>query len=294
MAPLLSPEIARRGEVFSQGSSAQARRLRSSIQRLAATRGTTILVEGERGTWRTAHAAWVHARSGRATEPLACLPATTTRHFAEELVDGLRLAGRGTLVVEDVQELDPRAQALLASVLERRSWGPDEHPLEGRVIATASTDFDRAIDEGRVHGELAYRLNVLRLHVPPLRDRREDVAVLVELLGHLEHAPRPARRLAHELLERWSRESWPGNLRELEARVLGHGFATETAESTAVELESIPGLILPNGTLKAREESWIRSVLAAENGNRSRAARVLGIHRATLYNKLKEYGIHAD
>lgn len=309
MRKVLSNQIALRGELLSRGESAAARRLRTSIARLAETPHTTILVEGERGTWRIAHAARIHALSDRSSAPLVLLAPDPARSFPSQLTDALTEVGHGTLVLEEPLQLGPNDQALLARLLETRSWidaQGSERSLEARLVATTAAGFDDALDAGRVREDLAYRLNVLRLIVPALRDRIEDISDLLNSLGELESSPHPQPRLepglADDALEALGNHDWPGNLRELEA-VFGRAAALSKpgllearfllpAEALADDEDLAEHMLQPtDSSLRSREEHWIRQVLTTEGGNRSSAARVLGIHRATLHNKLKEYGI---
>lgn len=299
MHRVLSSQLALRGEVLSRGSSASAARLRSALARVAGTPGTTILLEGERGTRRDAFAAYVHSLSERAAEPAVLHTAGGDGDFARGLTLAAEAAGAGTLVLEGPERLTPSDQELLSHVLGRRTL-PKEYgegpPFEGRLIALTDAGFDEAVERGAVVEELAYRLNVLRIELPPLRLRLEDAPELLAGLAELEGAPnRPQRPDPAAFPGALADHRWPGNLRELEA-------AWALASARAGDRRVAPDDLIPGATepapshgdaLRSVEEAWIRRILAREDGNRSRAARVLGIHRATLHKKLREYAIDA-
>ncbi len=302
------------------GTSTPLRHLLEALGRVAATPRTTVLITGEPGSGREAVARAIHQSSARRVRPFAmvrCADGDRKRLEAEmfgpprrpEPRPGLleRVRG-GTLYLHEVAELGPRLQTRLAELLEERSLrsGQDELEFDVRVIASTSRDLAGGVEEGRFREDLYYRLNVLSLAVPPLRERREDVPLLARrfLAQICAKVGRPSPGFAQGTLERLTAESWPGNVRQL-WNALERGVLSEAGRPLGPAELGLPGeeplppaeapqadsLPLSDRSLRAVEEALIRRVLLESGGNRSRAARVLGINRTTLYNKLRAYGI---
>jgi DNA-binding NtrC family response regulator len=259
----------------------------------------------------------VHARSARRGGPLAELLAGSRPDVdeAEALGPGgdrMQRAEGGTLAVHEVGRLGPLAQGALLRALDERSG--EEGTADVRLVATTSLDLERLAQAGRFRDELLYRLNVLALAAPTLDERREDLAELARtLLEQVVGPGRPAPRLGAPALEVLRGRSWPGGLAQLRgtletalragpaAAVLGPepldaGAATAPSEaSPASGDQTLAGagvsVHLPDRTLRSAEEALIRRVLAETEGNKLRSAEILGIHRTTLYHKLREYGL---
>lgn len=290
-------------------------RLVERVAGASAGSAATVLVTGERGAEAESLARAIHmsgamsgalsggtsggtsgamsgATSGeRAAAPFVALPPAAD---AGELADGLVAADGGTLFLPALDELDDAAQAALARFLElrraRRGAGP-ERALDVRVVAATAADLAARAAAGAFSEDLLYRVNVLAVRVPPLRERRAEVAALVQAL--LDAEPGPRRRLHPDAAARLAARDWPGNARELVAVV-----AAAAARSASLELGAeLFGADVPSGaadalplgdrSLRAVERELIRRVLIESGGNRTRAARVLGIDRQTLYNKLR-------
>lgn len=313
----------RQARIAITGRSGAASRLRDQVQRIADNPRSTVLVTGERGVEKELVARAIHSLSTRAAGPfrvLDCLAPAPPRFEAALLGSGrgegrLAQTGSGTLLLREVTALGPDEQAALVPLLRDRRWksatSGTDRALEARLIASTGGDLERLVEEGRFLEDLFYRLNVLTIRVPPLRDRIEDLPVLARSLLQEESgrsAPRPPE-LAVATLEALASYPWPGNLRELRltlarAALLAPG-ATILPEHLALDLGALPGTLpgapspaegadasLPaTRSLRHLEEGLIRRVLEEQEGNRSRAARVLGIHRSTLYNKLRQYRI---
>jgi DNA-binding NtrC family response regulator len=255
----------------------------------------------------------VHARSARAAGPLVERSAGSRPDVedAEALAPGgapLQQAEGGTLVIHEVACLGPLAQQALHRVLDER--GGEEGSPDVRLVATTHVDLQEEVRSGRFREELLYRLNVLSLPVPALSERLDDLAelgraCLEQLAGPQGQVP----RLGADALEVLRSRAWPGGLAELRRALeaalsvgrapsvlgpehldpVGRGPSEEPGAGT---LEG-PGLHLhlSERTLRAAEEALIRRVLAETEGNKLRSAEILGIHRTTLYHKLRDYGI---
>ncbi len=294
------------------GSSPGTVRVRELVARAAGAR-SPVLVTGETGTGKTLVARAIH-QAGDGDRPFvavncAALPpelveselfgsergaftgATQTREGLFELADG------GTLFLDEVFELAPAIQAKLLTVLDdgqiRRVGGARSRKVDARVIAATNADPEAAVRAGTLRADLYYRLNVIRIAVPPLRERREEISVLSEQLLRRLSAGRDTR-LAPGELERLADYPWPGNARELR-NVLERALVLQapeplrpsellaaTATATAARPES--------AALADIERRHILATLEATGGNRSMAARELGVSIATLRRKLREYG----
>jgi two-component system response regulator AtoC len=296
-----------------------------TIERAAEFKAT-VLLTGESGTGKEVLARAIHAQSPRRDEafvavncgaiPEALLESELFGHVkgaftgADRTRRGLFVeADGGTLFLDEVGELPPALQVKLLRVLQEEEVRPvgdsKSRRVDVRVLAATARDLEAEIAAGRFREDLFYRLNVLRVHVPALRERREDVPLLVD--HFLEHfrttLGRPVRGIADDALARLVAHPWPGNVRELEnvierAVILARGDRVTVRELPTNVVHPDPGAeAAATGDLslrrarRAAEIEAIRAALRATNGNRTHAARVLEIsHRALLY-KLKEYGI---
>jgi two-component system response regulator HydG len=213
----------------------------------------------------------------------------------------------GTFFLDEVGEMSPAIQVKLLRAIQEREVIPvgatEPIPVDVRIIAATNRELEEEIRRGAFRSDLYYRLNVITLHLPPLRDRPEDVPILSEyFLGRFSatrgHAPSP---LAPEAIEALQRYDWPGNVRELEnalerAVVLtGEGEiqvgALPARLSEAAARPLVADHLPPNPTLEIIERAYIHWVLQSEGGNKTRAAEVLGIDPSTLYRKLGRYGM---
>ena len=286
--------------------------------RVAAT-DANLLVTGESGAGKDALAVFVHAMSKRAMGPFvkidcAALPSELLEAelfgYERGAFTGasaakpgrLEAAHKGTLVLDEIAHLSREAQAKLLRVIERREFerlgGRRTVRVDARLAALTNVDLDDAVRRRAFREDLFYRLNVVRIHVPPLRERREDVAPLAEkfLADYAAKHGRPARRFDAEALAALAAYDFPGNVREL-ANVVER--AVIVAEGERVGAEELPEAVSAAAgaarrsrrpTLAELEADYIREVLAATRGNKSEAARVLGISRKNLYEKLARQG----
>jgi DNA-binding NtrC family response regulator len=300
------------------GSSPGIRRAREQVATVAPTRAS-VLVQGEPGTGKGMVTRALHAGSARSDGPFARLECggLPAELFEGELcgveaVDGraarpgrLERAEGGTLVLAGVDALPPRAQVLLLRLLQEREYervgGTRTLRADVRVLATTSADLDAAVREGRFREDLLWRLAVVRIALPPLRERREDIPLLVQqLLLDLarEHGRRP-RKLTRGAMERLAAQPWPGNVAELK-HVL-EGVLVTARGRGPVDVSALPGPLRVPGaagdrpevsvgmTMAEAERALIEATLRHTGGDKRRAAAMLGIGLRTLYRKLDGY-----
>ena len=286
-----------------------------------------VLITGESGTGKELVARTIHQLSPRCDRPFvaincSAIPETLMESeifghergaftgAVERRAGCFELAQDGTLLLDEIGEMPAATQAKLLRVLEdsrvRRLGSKAEIEVDVRVLAATNKNPEEAVSKGELRNDLYYRLNVFHLHLPPLRERLEDLPRLTEALLadlNLKHQRRVARA-APAVLERLHNYSWPGNVRELRnilerALVVAPGEQIETAHlppdfglsKLAVGVSPDGGLHIPVGTTVAEaEKQLILKTLAAHNNNKTRAAEVLGISLKTMHNKLKEYG----
>ncbi len=290
----------------------------------AARLDTTILITGESGTGKDVLARHAHAHSARSQEPIitincGALPETLfeSEFFGHErgsftgaanLKRGLiETADGGTLFLDEIGDLPITVQVKLLHLLEhgtfRRIGSTREHEADVRIIAATNRNLLEDVDAGRFRADLFYRLNVISLHVPPLRERPEDVAVLAEhfLGSYRQRFNRPTLECAPEAVQALETHHWPGNIRELRNSI---ERAVALAAGESIEPEDLftrpvtrpqPAVIAPKDapesftTLEEVERRYILRALNAMGQNRDRTATMLGITARTLYRKLQEY-----
>ncbi|MDP2479923.1 MAG: sigma-54 dependent transcriptional regulator [Candidatus Palauibacterales bacterium] len=287
---------------------------------------STILIRGESGTGKEIFARYIHDLSPRsqgrflsincAALPESLLESELFGHVKGSFTGAVKdkeglfvAAGGGSFFLDEVGEMAPSTQVKLLRVLQQREVVPvgatRPVPVDVRLIAATNRDLERDIETGRFRRDLYYRLNVIALELPPLRERTEDVPLLAEhFLERLAAEQRIERKkLSKDASELLAGYRWAGNVRELEnvierAVVLTDG-ATIKPEAFPERLREEPVEPLvrdeppPNPTLEVIEQAYIAHVLKAEGGNKTRAAEVLGIDPSTLYRKINRYGIEA-
>jgi two-component system response regulator HydG len=302
------------------GSSPAMTEVREQVRRLAAT-DCTVLISGESGTGKELVARALHSASLRRQAPYVPLNcAAIPGHLLESEMfghakgaftgatstrDGLvAAAAEGTLFLDEIGTMPLELQPKLLRTLQQRTWravgGTQERTMEARIIAATNTDLASAVARGAFRKDLFYRLDVASIHLPPLRDRAEDVG---ELFRHFLSTGARGRAIevSEEAVQRLTSYAWPGNVRELQNCVLA-GLAL-TRDDGRIGFEELPSRIRKDrafrkspptsGTysLGAVERAHIESVLMALAGNKAKAATVLGIDRSTLYRKLRRYGL---
>src|SRR5207253_173002 len=218
-------------------------------------------------------------------------------------------ATKGTFFLDEIGETTPATQVKLLRALQHREVIPvgstEAVAVDTRVVAATNRDLDEEIRAGGFRSDLYYRLNVIALHLPPLRQRADDIPVLVEHFLHRisELRAEPLKALAPGTMEVLQEYQWPGNVRELENALERAAILTTGSEITVASLPErvsqrkaeplVSARTPPNPTLEAVERAYILWVLQSEGGNKSRAAEVLGIDPSTLYRKLSRYGVEA-
>jgi two-component system response regulator AtoC len=303
------------------GESESTRRLREVIGQLARSEAHTILVHGESGTGKELVAKGLHYESARRNSPFMevnCAAITETLFESEifghekgAFTDAratkkglMELADRGTLFLDEVGEITLSSQAKLLRCLQERSFkrvgGTRDIKVDVRVIAATNRSLDAMVKEGTFREDLFYRLNVIPIAIPPLRERKEDILPLAR------HFLAEANRTFHKLVKRFAPDTevlllgyaWPGNVRELK-NLVERLVILSTGES--IDAHHMPpqfsrlseGRIAEDApsearTLAAIEKAYIIKVMQQSNGNKSEAAKILGITRQTLRKKLTE------
>lgn len=314
------------------GLVARSARMRGVVdlaQRIAQV-DATVVITGESGSGKERIAQLVHAESTRATGPFI---AVNCGAIAEGLLESelfghkrgaftgatqdrpglFEASSGGTLLLDEIGEVPPAMQVKLLRVLQerevRRVGENKERPIDVRVLAATNKDLGACVADGSFREDLYYRLRVVELHVPALRDRREDILPLARILL-IDAALRMAREIdgfSPQVADQLVRYPWPGNVRELE-NVMERAAAL--ARGRRVELEDLPeevreAALPPTGgatsstpigagpvqPLREIEKAYIISALKKNDGNQTRTAKQLSIGSATLYRKLKAYGL---
>ena len=276
---------------------------------------TTVLITGESGTGKELVARAIHATSSRRYNPMVvvncgALPEgiLESELFGHEAgaFTGARArhkgkfeaAEGGTVFLDEIGEVSPKVQVELLRVLEEKAvtrlGGNTPVPVDFRVIVATNRELQAAIRAGEFRDDLYWRLNVVNIHIPPLRERPDDISLLAEhfLARFTQAMNRKPMRLSPEALDAMIAYPWPGNVRELQnaverAVVVGQGEAVRTEDLPLRVTETVNGD--GPGSLSEAERVHIRSVLDASGWNISRAARILEIDRVTLYNKIRKY-----
>ncbi len=288
------------------------------LAKTAARSPSTVLVLGESGTGKELLARAIHAESPRHAKPfvaVSCAALTETLLESELFgyekgaftgANGRRegkfeAADGGTLFLDEIGDISPKLQLDLLRVLEERKvtrvGGTQALPVDVRIIAATNRDLRRAVDEGRFRQDLFYRLNVITITLVPLRDRKEDIPLLVDrILEQLSsELKRDVEEVSPEAMAILLAHSWPGNVRELRnvlerAIVVADGPILRPAHLglTLREGETPPA---HPASLEEIERQHIASVLHQTGGNVTQAARILDIDRVTLYAKIRKYGL---
>jgi DNA-binding NtrC family response regulator len=305
------------------GTSALSQRLIERARQVART-DADILVEAESGTGKELLARFIHRSSPRSQRPFV---AVNCAGFPDTLLESelfghvrgaftgamtskagkFELANGGTLLLDEIGDMPLGLQPKLLRVLQEREVDRlgDTHPVhvDVRVIATTNRPLAAMVAEGKFRADLFYRLNVIPLSLPPLRERREDIP---ELVDHFLRKYAPAShsnvvRLSPELLDRLQKYDWPGNVRELE-NFIRRALVLSPSSVAGLELMSDADFqngtpaadeIEPGLTLRELERTLLEKTLEATGGNRTRAAGMLGVSLRTVRNKVREYGLPA-
>jgi DNA-binding NtrC family response regulator len=278
----------------------------------------TVLITGETGTGKELVARAIHTQSPRCYAPFIAINCGAfTDHLLESELFGhekgaftdaktakkgrLEMANAGTLFLDEVGDISMKMQIDLLRVLETHEFtrvgGTVTLRSDFRVIAATNQDLQEAISRKTFRSDLFYRLNVVHLEVPPLRERPEDIPLLAQhfLYCYATETNKKIDSIHPEALEALRRYPWPGNVRELENAI---ERAVVVGKGRQIQLKDLPFAITLGGaaemeklSLEEMERDHIARVLAIEAGNLSNVARILGINRSTLYAKIKKYGL---
>lgn len=293
---------------------------------MAAPSSASVLITGETGSGKEVVARTIHKLSPRAGAPFvaincSAIPETLMESeifghergaftgAAERRIGCFELADGGTLLLDEIGEMPAPTQAKLLRVLEdrkvRRLGSKTETPVDVRVLAATNKDPEVAVADGHLRQDLYFRLNVFHIHLPPLRDHKDDIPLLAEHILRDINAKhgKNVRGIGAEVLDIFMSHTWPGNIRELR-NILER--AAIMSEKDLISRSSLPGefgklpakgpsdlsgIKFPIGTtVDAMERELILQTLQATGNNKTRAAELLGVSLKTLHNKLKEYG----
>ncbi len=303
------------------GRSPQMKRVFELVQKVAPTRAS-VLITGESGTGKELIADAIHALSPRKDGPLIKVHCAA---LAESLLESelfghekgsftgaqarkrgrFELAHEGSLFLDEIGEIDQNVQIKILRVLQEKRFervgGEETLEVDVRIIAATNRDLRAEIEKGSFREDLYYRLNVINIHVPPLRERKDDIPLLAAafLKEAAEDNGKQLTGFDAKALTALYGHPWPGNVRELRNAIES---AVVMSKGPLLSLEDLPPSVqsqgeagyvrIPLGSrLDEAERILIRDTLAANGGNKSRTADVLGIGRKTLYDKLEQYGI---
>ncbi len=294
------------------GSSSAMVEIYKTVSRVAPT-DATVLIEGETGTGKELVARMIHRNSPRVAQtfaPVDCASITPTLLESElfgalkgsytgadrDRVGVLESAHRGTVFLDEIGDIELGIQVKLLRFLQEREVRPvgasRSKPVDVRVIAATNRTLQKMVDEGKFREDLWFRINVVRITIPPLRDRRGDIPLLARFYVN-KYNERYGRevKLMESAVRAMEECGWPGNVRQLQHLIerlviLVQGSRIDD-EAVRDALESMDARERPSETLAEAETEQIRRVLAATGGNKSRAAQILGIERKTLYRKLE-------
>jgi len=309
------------------GESPSIQAMRGTIERLAAT-DLPVLVTGESGTGKEVAAQALHYRGPRSGHPfIAVNCAALTETLLESELFGhekgaftdahathigkFELAQGGTLFLDEIGDMSPGGQAKLLRVLEQkvitRVGGTQSIPVNVRVVAATNANLTEMVREKKFRQDLYYRLSVVTVEIPPLRDRPEDVMPLAEhfLARFCRQANRPKLHISDEARKRIQGHTWPGNVRELRnlmerVAFLSAGKSVEASDLAFIlspQKDSFQDLADGYGLAEATDrfqQEYIKRAIKRVQSNMSEAARVLGLHRSNLYRKMRQLGMEVD
>jgi DNA-binding NtrC family response regulator len=285
---------------------------------LVAPKETTVLIEGETGTGKELLARMLHRYSRRSDQPFLAVDcgAIAPTLIESELFGAVRgaytgsdrdrvgifeAANRGTVFLDEIGEVDQSFQLKLLRFLQEREIRPVGSPrsrqIDVRVVAATNRDLHKQVQDGKFREDLWYRLAVIRIKMPPLRERHGDVPLLAQhFVERSNQRFGTASRLTESGLKTLNEYTWPGNIRQLQHLIERLCILTPGGRIDEFAVREAIASMQPddvsNETLADTEADQIRKVLAAAGGNKSRAAKILGIERKTLYRKLERMGLH--
>jgi two-component system response regulator AtoC len=298
-------------------ASERIRALLRQAEQVAAT-NAAVLITGESGTGKEVIARAIHHHSARCSKSWVDINCTA---LPENLVESelfghergafsgadstkaglFEMAHEGTLFLDEIGDLDPRAQVKLLRILDGapyyRLGGVKKVQVDVRLVTATNQDLKTAAEQGRFRFDLYHRLSQVRLFVPPLRERREDI---FPLAMHFIERQRPGLRISHEAVQTLEAYPWPGNVRELRNVVIGAAVFAQGAEITVKDLpeelsqDTYASSLANLSLLGEAERDAIAHVLEQTGGHQERAAQTLGISRRTLQRKIKSYGLRVE
>jgi len=314
------------------GASARFREVLEQAARVAPT-ATSVLLLGESGTGKEVLARFIHRASARDRGPFVAVNcAALPEHLLEAELFGyergaftgatqskpgqLEVAAGGTLFLDEIGEMSPASQAKLLRVLQEREFqrlgGTRVQKADVRIIAATNRHLERAIANGQFREDLFYRLNVFPIHLPALRDRRDDVLPLTEafLAAICRELGRPALGVSKDARQRLLDHHWPGNARELRNALERAGILCDGGVITTAHLSLMAAPALPAGratepaagpsvaalpasaeALESMERAMIERALVEARYNKSKAAKAVGLTRRMFYVRLRRYGL---
>ena len=322
--PVISSEAEKSGMFW--GDSKPMAAIRKTLDKIAPT-DATVLITGENGTGKDVLAKEIHAHSLRSDKPMVAVDAgaITETLFESELFGHVKgaftdahadhagkfeQADGGTLFLDEIGNIPLHLQAKLLRAIQNRSivrvGGTEAKPVNIRLICATNMDLEALVREGRFREDLYYRINTVHIALPPLRERKEDIAPLAQLFLERFAAKyhRPLTGLTPEAAAALESGWWSGNIRELQnciekAVILSEGTVL-TGKDIQLDTRSGPGVtndsgvkpsVMPGLTGHLSEEAQVREAMQRAGGNISAAAKLLGVSRPTLYAKLKKYDI---
>jgi transcriptional regulator with GAF, ATPase, and Fis domain len=301
------------------------------VERVAPT-NSTVLLGGESGVGKDLIARAIHEHSQRASGPFIKINSTA---IPETLLESelfgyekgafsgasgtkpgkFELADKGTLFLDEIGDVPAAIQVKLLRVLQDREFerlgGTKTHKVDVRLVAATNRDLRAALEEGTFREDLYYRLNVVAIDIPPLRDHKEDIPALANffLERYARESAKPVTSITPEAMKKLMNYHWPGNVRELQNIIergvtLSFAPSSETAQGTMLDAADIylddpsarpsagtPHVLPPGMTLEQWEDETIREALRRANGNKSQAARALGLSRNALRYRLSKLGV---
>lgn len=314
------------------GRSAAMQRIYETIQTVAKT-DLTVLITGESGTGKDGTARAIHALSKRKMQPYVAVNCPTIpenileselfgfkkgafTHATSNKAGLFQEANRGTIFLDEIGDISPAIQAKLLRVIQEKEFKPlgdtKSVQVDVRIVASTNQDLADKIARREFREDLFYRLNVLPIELPPLRDRREDIPLITShlLARHCAKLDQPLKRPSPQLRDYLASDSWPGNVRELENCLIqgimfsggeeitpadiGQQESTPKAASSKAEMTGLPYKEAKDQTLKRFNQTFIGDLLATHKGNVTHAAKACGLERQALQQIMRRYDIQAD
>ncbi len=301
------------------GRSESMQKIKLLIERVA-TKDVPVLISGESGTGKELVARAIHQKSSRSDKPLVAMNcAALPENLVESELFGhekgaftgahcqkkgkFEFADGGTLFLDEIGDMSLSTQAKLLRVLQENTFqrigGNKTITVDVRVVAATNKDLSEEIRQGTFREDLYYRINVVQIDIPPLRERIEDMPILAEyfLNKYSDFYGKNIQKIKDTALERLMKYEFPGNIRELQ-NLIERAVIMEQGEELSMDFIPISPLITEakntqdtNGTLEELEKEYIKRVIHQVNYNKSKAARILGIARKTLREKMQRYGL---